>query len=389
MKQLLSLIAAGIIGGLITLGGFQLLLEKNTTLHNDSSHFSKKIKKEVNVPAGAKIAPFDFADAADIAKQSVVHIRAAESQDLAQQRRQNQQNNDPFGGFFDSDFFSPFDFVPRQKEGTGSGVIYSRDGYIVTNNHVIGFADEVEVTLYDNRTVAAKIVGTYPAADLAVVKIEEDNLPVLDHADSDAARVGEWVLAVGNPLELNSTVTAGIISAKGRNLDIIQEHDRIESFIQTDAVVNPGNSGGALVDAQGNLLGINTAIKTQTGFYAGYSFAIPVNLMKKIVDDIIEHGDYQRAYLGINIFDLDNEYAVEMGLDLSQGVVIDELVNGGSAQYAGLLPGDVIVGVNNKEVRNVPELQELIGSAKVGDTISIMIYRNGKTKEIPVYLKNG
>lgn len=388
MKQIFSLIFAGIIGGMITLGGFHLLMEQSPTTEINTTTYGKKVNQtNINKRAGSISAPFDFVGAAQTAKQSVVHIRAAESTTLAAERRQKERQNDPFSDFFGSDFFSPF--APRAKEGTGSGVIYSKDGYIVTNNHVVGFADEVEVTLHDNRVYSAKIVGTYPQADLAVVKIEGDDLPTLQHADSDAARVGEWVLAVGNPLELNSTVTAGIISAKGRNLDIIREQDRIESFIQTDAVVNPGNSGGALVDAQGSLLGINTAIKTQTGFYAGYSFAIPVNLMEKIVDDIIQHGSYQRVFLGINIFDMDSDYAAENGLNITQGVVIDELVNGGSAQYAGLLPGDVIMSVNQREVRNVPELQEAVGSAKVGETLYLTINRAGKTKEIPVYLKNG
>lgn len=388
MKQLISLVFAGVIGSMMTLAGFQYLNPSSNSSQLDVQSYSKQVKHRFNVPVGNNGAPLSFADAAEIATPSVVHIKAAESADLAQQRRQQNPQMDPFGGFFGSDFFSPFGGQPRQKEGTGSGVIYSTDGYIVTNNHVVEFADEVEVTLFDNRTYAAEVVGTYPKADLAVLKIDAQNLPVLQKANSDAARVGEWVLAVGNPLELNSTVTAGIISAKARNLDIIKDLDGIESFIQTDAVVNPGNSGGALVDAQGHLLGINTAIKTQTGFYAGYSFAIPVNVMEGIVDDIIEFGDYKRAYLGVNIFNLDSDYANEKGLDLTQGVVIDELVNGGSAQYAGLLPGDVIVGIDNNEIRSAPELQEIMSNVRVGETINVRVNRNGTYKEFSIYLKN-
>lgn len=378
MKQHFSLILAGIIGGLITLGGTQLLQKETAPI--TTPNYAKQINENLNVKASNAIAPFDFKEASALAMQSVVHIRAAESQNVANQRRQN----DPFGGFFGNDMFNPY-MQPRQ--GEGSGVIFSQDGYIVTNNHVVEFADEVEVTLFDNRSFNAKVIGTYPEADLAVLKIDATNLPVLENADSEAASVGEWVLAVGNPLELNSTVTAGIISAKGRNINIINQKGSIESFIQTDAAVNPGNSGGALVDAKGRLLGINTAIKTQTGMFAGYSFAIPVNLMQKIVNDIIKVGSYQRAYLGISIFELDSDYALEKGLGISQGVVIEALSNGGAAQYAGLLPGDVIVGVNNRKIRNAPDLQEIISQSKIGDIVNLKVNRKDKELEIPVHLK--
>ncbi len=382
MKQVLTLIFAGMIGGLITLAGTTYLQSNNTA---EISSLAKQINHPINIPATATAVPFDFVKAAELATPAVVHIKASESVDLAQQRRQSQRQRDPFSDFFGMDFFSPFHQQP--KEGTGSGVIISDDGYIVTNNHVVGFADEVEVTLFDNRTFRAEVVGTYPKADLAVIKIEAYNLPVLENADSEAARVGEWVMAIGNPLELNSTVTAGIISAKGRQLNIIEEGQGIESFIQTDAVVNPGNSGGALIDANGRLLGINTAIKTPTGYYAGYSFAIPVNLMKKITDDIIDYGSFQRAYLGISIYDLDNEFVETHQLDISQGVVIAEIETGGSAEFAGLLPDDVIVKVDDKSIRNAPELQEVVGSAKVGETIMVKVNRKGETLTIPVRLK--
>jgi len=270
---------------------------------------------------------------------------------------------------------------------TGSGVIISEDGYIVTNNHVVEFADEIEVTLSNNKQYQATIVGTDSRTDLAVLKIEAQNLPKLKYANSDQAKIGQWVLAVGNPLELTSTVTAGIISAKGRDIDIIPGGGAIESFIQTDAAVNPGNSGGALVDAQGRLLGINTAIATRTGYYSGYSFAIPVNIMKKIVDDIIEYGSYQRGYLGIGITDLDNELAEELGLDITQGVVITAIEDGSAAQYAGLLPNDVIVKVDGKDVKSYPELQEFVGSAKVGDQVNLGINRNGDLQDLAVRLK--
>jgi S1-C subfamily serine protease len=263
----------------------------------------------------------------------------------------------------------------------------------VTNNHVVDFADDIEVALYDNRKFKAKKIGTYPKADLAVLKIEANALPVLKHADSDQSKVGQWVLAVGNPFDLTSTVTAGIISAKGRDINIIQardgRNDAIESFIQTDAAVNPGNSGGALVDAMGRLLGINTAISTRTGVFEGYSFAIPINIVTRIVDDIIKNGSYQRPYLGVNIQELDADYAKELGVDISQGVVIETLVDGGSAQFAGLQPRDIIVSINGKGIKSVPELQEIISSSKVGDTLNVQVLRKGKKQEIAVRLKAG
>ncbi|HMR43658.1 MAG TPA: trypsin-like peptidase domain-containing protein, partial [Saprospiraceae bacterium] len=261
--------------------------------------------------------------------------------------------------------------------------------YIITNNHVVDFADEVEVNLNDNRKFKAKVIGTYPKADLAVIKIDAKNLPTIPMADSDRAKVGQWVLAVGNPFELTSTVTAGIISATGRDINIIQGRDAIEAFIQTDAAVNPGNSGGALVDAQGHLLGINTAISTRTGVFEGYSFAIPINIVTRIADDIIKTGSYERPYLGVNISELDNDYADELGIKETQGVVIEELVDGGSAQFAGILPKDVVVAVNGKSIKNVPELQEVIGRSSVGDTLNLTVIRKGKRQEIPVKLKAG
>ena len=381
MRQILSLVFAAVLGGLVVLGGNYYLNSGGQEIAQTENlaHSAKNL----NVSAANGMAPLDFTEAAEKAMPAVVHISA----EAAPQARQKQQRS-PFEDFFGGDFF----FGNRgPQKGTGSGVIYSTDGYIITNNHVVDFADKIEVTLNDNRKFAATIVGTYPKADLAVIKIEENNLPVLRQADSDLAKVGQWVLAVGNPFNLNSTVTAGIISATGRDINIIQSqnNDAIEAFIQTDAAVNPGNSGGGLVDAQGRLLGINTAISTRTGSFEGYSFAIPINIAARIADDIIETGSYQRAYLGVSIFPLDDDYAQEMGLDISQGVVIEQLVDGGSAQYAGLQANDVIVAVNGKTIRSVPELQETIGRSTVGDTLDMTVIRRGKRKNIPVPLKAG
>ncbi|HQU57623.1 MAG: trypsin-like peptidase domain-containing protein [Phaeodactylibacter sp.] len=381
MKQLFSLVLAGIIGGLITLGGYSLLQPDTLALTQPEAY--AQAVKNVNLPVHANAFPFDFKEAAAKAMPAVVHISATMS------RTARNNGSDPFRFFFGDEFNSPFGQGQPPAGGTGSGVIYSPDGYIITNNHVVASANELEVTLYDNRTFKAQVIGTDEKTDLAVIKIEATNLPALPLANSDEAEVGEWVLAVGNPFDLTSTVTAGIISAKGRNINLLGGGRSIESFIQTDAAVNPGNSGGALVDAQGRLLGINTAIATRTGVFSGYSFAIPIGLAARIADDIIEYGSFQRAFLGVTIVDLDSEYAQELGVDFSQGVVIEELADGGSAQYAGLLPKDIIVGVNGREVKSVPELQEIVGRSKVGDTLNLIVNRRGKQQTVAVRLKAG
>lgn len=379
MKQLLSLVLAGIIGGLITLGGYSLLQPAVPAIQ--PATYAQPVKN-INVPAQLNAVPFDFKVAAARAMPAVVHISAV-SKTVANSRMEN----DPFRFFFGDDF-NPFGDRGPQG-GAGSGVIYTSDGYIITNNHVVQNAGEVEVTLFDNRTFQAQVIGTDEKSDLAVIKIEGFGFPTLDLANSDEAQIGEWVLAVGNPFDLTSTVTAGIISAKGRSINLLGGGRAIESFIQTDAAVNPGNSGGALVDAEGRLLGINTAIATRTGVFSGYSFAIPVNLVARIADDIIEYGSFKRAFLGVTISELDYEYAQELGVQISQGVVIEELVDGGSAQYAGLQPKDIIVGIDGREVKSVPELQEIIGRAKAGDLVTLTINRRGYIQEVPVRLKAG
>ncbi len=377
MKNFLSFIFAGIIGGLIAFGGIKYTNQSN--LESAPQNLSRQVSLLNQSPTLSSF-PGNFTDAAKKAMPVVVHIKATAG---AQSSRGNSQSN-PFEGFFGEDFFPG---NSRPQSGAGSGVFISADGYIVTNNHVVSFADELEVTTYDNRTYKAKLIGTDPGTDMAVIKIDATNMPTLSYGDSDKAQVGEWVLAVGNPFDLTSTVTAGIISAKGRDINIIRDRGGIESFIQTDAAVNPGNSGGALVDASGRLLGINTAIATQTGSYAGYSFAIPVNMMRKIVDDIIQYGSFQRAYLGISINQMDAELSNELGVDISQGVFVEGLADGGAASYAGILPRDIITAVNDRPIKTVPELQEVVGSAKVGDVLNVTVNRKGKIKEIPVKLK--
>ncbi len=372
---------ASILGGVIALSGFFLL---NDTPQPRPSSPGYQVKKVNNLNTGSGTGfnvPFDFTEAAKKAMPAVVHISAKASGTRANDLQPN--DNNPFRQFFDNPLFN-FE-IPQQ--GTGSGVIYSQDGYIITNNHVVEFADEVEVTTFDKKTYKAQVVGTYPESDLAVLKIDARNLPTLRMANSDKAQIGEWVLAVGNPLELESTVTAGIISAKGRDINIIQKNSAIESFIQTDAAVNPGNSGGALVDAYGQLLGINTAIATKTGYFQGYSFAIPINLAVKIVDDIIENGSYQRGFLGINIADLDEEDVEILGLENAQGVLVANVVDGGAAQYAGVIPNDVIIEVDNKKVKASPELLEAIGGLKAGDEVVLTVRRKEEVLTIPIRLK--
>lgn len=378
------------VGGLITLSGNMYFTNTNISVETEESTESlARAVRNINVRPMANAVPFDFTEAAKLGMPTVVHIKST-----ANPTKGQQQATDPFQFFFGDgfeDFFgggSPFGGGGGPRQGSGSGVIYSSDGYIVTNNHVIEFADEIEVTLFDDRKFKATLVGTYPDADLAVLRIEATGLPTLRIADSDKAQVGEWVLAIGNPFDLTSTVTAGIISAKGRDIDIIKSNAAIESFIQTDAAVNPGNSGGALVDAEGRLLGINTAISTHTGVFEGYSFAIPAKIMTGIVDDIITYGDYQKGFLGVEISDLDSDYAEELRLKIIEGVVVEKVTDGGAAQYAGILPLDVITSVDGKSVSNGPELIEILSLAKSGDTVALTITRNARTFEIPVKLKN-
>jgi len=376
MQQWWKTILAGAVGGAIALLGVFLFDSVRPSLPAPQDIPARQVNL---VPGQATLnlpnPTFDFKAAAQRATPSVVHIAASSGSEAGA--------NNPLRFFFDDN--NPHGGGMGQS--SGSGVIYSADGYIITNNHVVEGAANLMVTLSDNRKFTATVIGTDKKTDLAIIKIEANDLPTLAIANSDEAGVGEWVLAVGNPLDLTSTVTAGIISAKGRSLELIPGRDAIESFLQTDAAVNPGNSGGALVDAQGQLLGINTAIATRTGLFQGYSFAIPVKLVTRIVDDIIEYGSYQRAFLGVSIYPLDAEAADELGITLSQGVVLDELVDGGSAQYAGLLPRDVIVKVNNRTIRDVPELTEIVGRSKVGDVLEVTVFRKGKEMIVPVQMR--
>jgi Do/DeqQ family serine protease len=285
---------------------------------------------------------------------------------------------------------SRFDLWGNGSVGTssGSGVIITPDGYIVTNNHVVEDGDQVEVTLNDKREYKADIIGIDPSTDLALLKIKGKEMPYLDLGNSDSLRVGEWVLAVGNPFNLESTVTAGIVSAKGRSIDILEGQDRIESFIQTDAAVNPGNSGGALVNTNGELVGINTAIITRSGRYEGYSFAVPANLVRKVIKDLRDFGVVQRGILGVFVDEINNARAEELGLKTVQGVYITRVTPGSGADEAGLQKGDVIIAINGVKTRTMPEMQEQVGRYRPGNKLNVEFFRNGKMNKAEVVLKD-
>lgn len=379
MKKLVSYLFAGMLGGALVLGGSQMLNKKEAEPERISDQYSAPVVQAAGYSLYSM--PFDFSDAAEKTLDAVVHIKAGENRDLALKRYQKERSR---RSYFE-EFFST---GPRIKQGSGSGVIISEDGYIVTNNHVIDFADEMEVTLHDGRKFKARKIGLDPKTDLAVIKIDgATKLKPIEYGDSDAMKVGNWVLAVGNPFDLTSTVTAGIISAKGRDLGIIREDNAIEDFIQTDAAVNVGNSGGALVNLEGKLIGLNTAIATPTGTYAGYSFAIPINLMKDIINELIEDGAYDRPALGIVAYEVDAEVAKAENFSTDYGVAIAELDRGGSAQLSGLLPRDIIQSINGNKIQKVPELISHIKDKKVGEEIKVGVNRGGQKRDIAVVLK--
>jgi serine protease Do len=330
----------------------------------------------VNLPPAGTIAPTNFIVAAETAVDAVVHVKT---------KAYRESSGNPFYDFF---FGYRDDGEPEPRVGYGSGVILRSDGYIVTNNHVIEGSEEVEVILNDKRSFDAEILGTDPNTDLAVLKINENNLPFLRFGSSDNLRLGEWVLAIGNPYNLTSTVTAGIISAKARNINILNERLAIESFIQTDAAVNPGNSGGALVNTNGDLVGINAAIASRTGAFTGYSFAIPVSLVKKVVEDIIEYGVVQRALLGVTIDELDADAAKSNNIDEIAGVLVIAPTTGGAAVDAGIEANDIITAINGVRVDSPSELQEQVSRYRPNDKISVSINRKNSVIQMDVVLRN-
>lgn len=326
--------------------------------------------------------PVDLTEAAENSIHAVVHIKSTQ---LGKTQTVTQMP-DLFDFFFGDGMGRQQQVRTQPRVGFGSGVIISNDGYIVTNNHVIEGADEIDVKLNDNREFKGKLIGADPNTDLALIKIEGDDFPTIPVGDSDDLKVGEWVLAVGNPFNLTSTVTAGIVSAKARTLGVY--NGGIESFIQTDAAINQGNSGGALVNARGELVGINAVLSSPTGAYAGYGFAIPTSIMTKVIDDLKEFGTVQRAVLGIRGYDLGDERTKEKDLGTVEGVYIEEVTDGSGAKLAGIEPGDVIVKIAGKKVHNMAELQENIAKHRPGDEVEITVMRNKKEKTLDVTLKN-
>lgn len=352
---------------------------------------------------GGNAAPGDFSYAAEAATPMVVHIRTTMTRTVRQQ-----QVPDIFRDFFGDDFpGAGRGGQPRRQQGqaSGSGVIISKDGYIVTNNHVVQDADEVEVLMTDKRSFKAKVIGTDPLTDLAVIKVEANNLPAITLGDSDALKLGEWVLAVGYPLDLESTVTAGIVSAKARKIGILEQDFQrrqqgqnpdgrqqldtpLESFIQTDAAINPGNSGGALVNLRGELVGVNSAIASATGYYSGYGFAVPVSLVKKVTADLLKYGNVQRGYIGIRPRELDSKWAKENNVKVGRGIYLEEVTDNGAAKAAGLQKGDVIVKMEGQPVDSDAQMREIIGRRRPGDVINLTVNRDGSERDFKVELRN-
>ena len=369
-KIISTFIIAVITSFIVTLISIKLF-DKNltkTTLIN---------KEPVYLTSNNNLVPenINFVNAANSSINSVVHVKT-------QYIQENSYNNiyDFFFGDGNSQTYS------TPVISSGSGVIISNDGYIITNNHVIENANNIQVILNDKSSYDAKVIGKDENTDIALLKINASHLPVIKYGNSDNLNVGEWVLAVGNPFNSNSTVTAGIVSAKARNIGLSSQYS-IESFIQTDAAVNPGNSGGALINIKGELVGINTAIMSRTGSYVGYSFAIPINIVKKVVKDLLEYGKVQRAYLGVSIIDLDAEVAKKLGINETKGVYINKVNLNGSADIAGIKAGDIIIKINNFNIENIGQLHEQMSKFSPGDNIKISVKRNGYIKEFNVNFK--
>lgn len=370
MKKIASLLLVSVFAGAITLGAYKLFFEQHSYVFTEKENSPFTLASYTPTSAkGAGINEVDFTSAAETTVNAVVHVKNVTVNSGPQSLMQFLYGYEP-------------DNTPR-IQGAGSGVIIDPNGYIVTNNHVIDGATELQVTLNNNTTYKAELIGTDPNSDIALIKIDaEQKLPYLAFGDSDNTKIGEWVLAVGNPFNLTSTVTAGIVSAKARSLG-----GSNQSFIQTDAAVNPGNSGGALVNTNGDLIGINTAISSQTGSYVGYSFAVPSNTAKKIVDDIIEYGNVQKGILGIVAVNLNSPYAIEKGINNIDGVYVNDVTEDSGADEAGLKTGDIIKKLDQITIHKYPDLTGYLSTKRPGDELQVSIERDGEQLIIPVTLK--
>ena len=376
-KYLIGAIFMALLGAFIALFAYtKIMVKPMVAISKDSSKVEVQDAKAYLTSMQMQEGQIDFTYAAELTVHAVVHVHT--------KAMIGGQSDNPILEWFYGDRYSK----PQPVNGYGSGVIISSDGYIVTNNHVIESAETVEVTLNDKRIFTAKVIGRDPSSDIALLKIKADNLPYIKYGDSEQLRLGEWVLAVGNPFNLTSTVTAGIVSAKGRNLGLNEGDYKIESYIQTDAALNMGNSGGALVNTKGLLVGITSAIISPNGGYAGNSFAVPVSIVKKVVDDLMQYGEVQRALIGVNIKDVESEDAEKQHLSEIKGILVINVIKDGSAEDAGMKVNDVIVKFDGQVVNTVPELQEQVGKRRPGDRATVTYIRNGKETTVPIVMKN-
>lgn len=388
-KNLLLVILVAMGSSIVTVSGLKYFSSKSFSGTQEFGVEPTNVRFTNFSPATSDhylAASTDFTSAAALTTPTVVHINTS----YTPKQRSNDMTYDPFRDFFGNDFwnFRMDPYGSRPKESSGSGVIISDDGYIVTNNHVVADGDKISVILNNKKEYSATVIGSDPSTDLALIKIDAGDLPFISFGNSDSTKVGEWVLAVGNPFNLESTVTAGIISAKGRNINILKDKGSIESFIQTDAAVNPGNSGGALVNLRGELIGINSAIATSTGQYEGYSFAIPISLVKKVMDDLLEFGQVQRGLLGVQITDVNANISEQFNLGVNNGVLITYVNKGSAAEESAMQPGDVITAINNHRVTSVSELQEWVARNRPGKEIQVTFLRGSEVLVVKTKLKD-
>lgn len=368
MKNISAIFITSLLSGVITLGAYKLVFEDNSGNLSESGITTEAPLHQVSYNGYNSL---DFTQGVDKAINTVVHVKNVSYHTV----------RNPIMEFF----YGYQSGQPREQVGTGSGVIISEDGYVVTNNHVIRGASEIDITLNDNRTFPAKLIGTDSKMDIALLKIDADEkFPYAVFADSDNIKVGEWVLAIGNPYNLNSTVTAGIVSAKARNLAT----SGIQSFIQTDAAVNPGNSGGALVNTNGDLIGINTMISSNTGSYVGYSFAVPSNITRKIVEDLMEFGKVQQGILGVQGFEINSQIAEKLDLKTTQGFYVNDVSKNTGAEKAGVKEGDVITQIDDRLIRSFSDLNAVISTKRPNDKVTALLNRNGKPQSIEITLTN-
>jgi serine protease Do len=383
IRKFLSVFTIALLGAGSALTIDHLALNNRATYLAESNIRNPAPVKFAGLKSALPEANTDFVSAAQKGVPAVVYIES-------KVRMEGERSYNSLWDYFNGQS------QPNMMEGevSGSGVIVSSDGYIVTNNHVVDEGGKIEVTLSDRKKYTAKVIGKDPETDLALLKIDATNLPYIEYGNSDELQVGQWVLAVGNPYNLTSTVTAGIISAKGRNIDLLPREMAshrvypIESYIQTDAAVNPGNSGGALVNTNGQLVGINSAIASTTGSYTGYSFAIPVNLVRKVVADMLQYGNVQRAFIGVRISDVSEEIAKTAGINSLNGVYVDSVLPQGAAKLSGIKHGDIILKIGDQDVGDASDLEALVGRHRPGDVVNVSIIRNGQTMNIPVTLRN-